>query len=121
MQTVLVIDDDLGVLELVEEILVYEGYKVIPLTFCEDILDTVRQHHPDLVIMDYFLQGENGGAFCRILKQTAQTAHLPVLLYSAYPNIEKSLDHFGCDAFLAKPFDISELIQHVSSLLLKIV
>ncbi|RYE16815.1 MAG: response regulator, partial [Sphingobacteriaceae bacterium] len=79
MQTVLVIDDDIGVLEVVEEILAYEGYGIIPLTFCEDILDTVRQHCPDLIIMDYFLQGENGGSLCRLLKETAQTAHLPVL------------------------------------------
>ncbi|RYE19396.1 MAG: response regulator [Sphingobacteriaceae bacterium] len=119
MQTVLVIDDDMGVLEVVEAILSYEGYTVIPLTFCKNILNSVHQYHPDLVIMDYFLQGVSGGALCRILKETAETAPLPVLLYFAYPNIENSLDHFGCDAFLAKPFDIAELILKVRTLLLQ--
>lgn len=117
MQTVLVIDDDLGVLDLVQEILAYEGYKVTALSFCKDILETVRQYRPDLVIMDYFLYGENGGTFCQLLKGTAATAHLPVILYSAYPNIKKSLDQFGCDAFLEKPFDLAGLTQTVHSLL----
>jgi len=117
MQTVLVIDDDLGVLELVEAILQYEGYRVVALTYCKNIIDTAGQHHPDLVIMDYFLQGENGGAFCRTLKETAGTAHLPVLLYSAYPDANRSPDQFGCDAFMAKPFDIHELTEKVRNLL----
>ena len=67
--------------------------------------------------MDYFLQGENGGSLCKLLKETAETAQLPVLLYSAYPNTEKSLDHFGCDAFLAKIFSITELTEQVTALL----
>lgn len=119
MQTVLVIDDDLGILDLVQEIIAYEGYKVVALSFCRDILDTVRLYGPDLVIMDYFLHGENGGTFCRLLKETASTAHLPVILYSAYPDIRNSLDYCSCDAFLEKPFDITELTQKVHLLLLE--
>ncbi|RYY06560.1 MAG: response regulator [Sphingobacteriaceae bacterium] len=117
MRKILVIDDDTGVLELVEEILNYEGYQVVPLTFCQDILLTISQYDPALIIMDYFLNGINGGALCQLIKQTDATAHLPVLLYSAYPDIKRDLDHFGCDAFLAKPFDITELTQTVSTLL----
>lgn len=117
MYKILLIDDDIGILEVVQEILSYEGYLVEPLSACTDILETVLSYKPNLVIMDYFLQGQNGGALCRTLKRTPSTRYVPVLLYSAYPYVKDSIDHFGCDDFIAKPFDLTELIAKVKNLL----
>ncbi|RYE33590.1 MAG: response regulator [Sphingobacteriaceae bacterium] len=115
--TILVIDDDPSILEVVKEILTYENYQVISLISCHDILAEIECYKPNLVIMDYFQIGVTGGTFCRTIKSNTATAHLPVMLYSAYPDIKQSADHFGCDDFLEKPFSIVDLVLKVKNLL----
>lgn len=117
---IIVIDNDPNVLDVVQEVLHYEGFNVEIFEGTNDILSLVQQCQPDLVILDYILEGVNGGELCRKLKTHRATAKLPVMICSAYPRVLKSLGFYGCDAFLAKPYDLNELVGKVNALLMPI-
>ncbi|RYE24953.1 MAG: response regulator [Sphingobacteriaceae bacterium] len=115
---IVVIDNDPAVLDVIQQTLHYEGFNVEIFEGTDDIISLIQQCQPDLVILDYILDGVNGGELCGELKSHRSTAKLPVLICSAYPRVLQSLGFYGCDAFLAKPFGLTELVSKVSGLLM---
>jgi len=118
MKKVLILDNDPDVLDVIQEILSYEGYETKGLTDTDNIFEPLSEYKPDIVLIDYILDGINGGELCHQIKTSSDTASLPVILLSAYPRVLKSLGFYGCDAFIAKPFDMTELTDRVQQLLL---
>jgi len=114
LKRVLVIDNDPGILDAMQEVLIYEGYEVMVKEDAGDILDMVHQYQPDLLLIDYILNGINGGELCHQVKANGNTCHLPVILMSAYPKVLQSLGHYGFDDFIPKPFDISDLTGRIA-------
>ncbi len=113
---VLIIDNDDSLLEVLSEILVYEGYEVTSLLETPDILLEIVKCDPNIVIIDYILDGINGGELCCQIKNNPNTAKLPVLLMSAHSSVLRSLGDYRCDAFIPKPFDIKEMTDAITSL-----
>jgi len=111
MNKILLIDDDLNMLEVMKETLVYYGYSVSTSNYTDDIFSLVNLHQPDLVIIDYLMTGINGGEMCAALKRNEGTRFLPVIIVSAYERIIQSLGNYGCDAFVSKPFDMKHLLS----------
>jgi DNA-binding response OmpR family regulator len=116
VKKVLVIDNEEGILRMIEEALNYEGYEVRALTGSENIFVLIKEFNPDLIIIDYILNGINGGEFCRQVKNNKATAEISVMICSAFSRVIQSLGDYGCDAFLAKPFDLPELLNKVKQL-----
>ncbi len=114
---IVVIDNDPRVLDVMQETLNYEGFYVEIFEGTDDITELVHQCRPDLVIIDYILESVNGGELCKKLKTHRVTAKLPIIICSAYPRVLQSLGFYGCDAFLAKPFGLTELVDKVTTLL----
>ena len=114
---ILVLDNDPRILDVMQEALSYEGFEVDTFDTTEDILSLVKQQKPDLLIIDYILNGINGGELCRSIKNYSVTSNLPVIIFSAYPKVLQSLGFYGCNAFIAKPFDLTDLIDKVTELL----
>jgi DNA-binding response OmpR family regulator len=114
---VLVIDNDPDILDIVQEILSYSGFQVDTYPGTDNIVQLVLQCKPDLLIMDFLLDGKNGGELCRLIKESPLTSRLPVILYSAYPKVLQTQDQYGCDAFIAKPFDLTDLTAKVTELI----
>lgn len=114
---IIVIDNDQPVLEMLQEALEGEGYQVISFQQTRDVLTLVQQHQADLLILDYILDGINGGELCRQLKKQPSTANLPVIICSGYSRVLNSIGFYDCDAFLEKPFDLSNLLNQVQKLL----
>lgn len=106
---ILIIDDDSDILDVMQEALTYEGYEVNSLQNTSDIFTELNHYQPDLILLDYILQGINGGELCHLIKSNQQTSGIPVMMMSAYPRVLKSLGDYGCDAFMAKPFNLEEL------------
>lgn len=100
---VLVLDDDEAVLEVLEAALQYANFDVRIADESSDILKDIEAFNPDVVLIDYLLQGINGGELCHQIKNNSKTAKLPVILISAYPRVLLSLGDYGCNAFMAKP------------------
>jgi DNA-binding response OmpR family regulator len=112
---ILVIDDNSDLLDLLNEALTAEGYEVECTSHVDNIYESVRQSRAGLVIIDYILEGVNGGELCHQLKINPRTRHLPVIMISGYPRVLESLGNYGADRFLAKPFDLDELLNVVNS------
>src|ERR1051325_4169189 len=81
--TVLAINDDAGVLELLSVVLEREGYKVLTATEGARALEIAFQIEPDIIISDVVMPEVDGFELCRRLKADARTASIPVLLASA--------------------------------------
>ena len=112
---ILVLDDSEDILEVMKDILESDGYEVKTMNFADDIVKEAIDYNTDMVILDYILFGINGGELCHALKTTPITAHIPVIMVSAYPRVLESLGNYGSDAFIAKPFDIRDVSNVVKS------
>ncbi|WP_432712507.1 response regulator [Pedobacter sp.] len=117
MKRILLIDDDIDLLEILSVALAYVGFDVKTSNHTDDIHSLVTTHQPDLVIIDYIMEGANGGEMCSALKNSEATRNLPVIILSAYDKVIKSLGNYGCDAFISKPFDLQDLIHRMKLML----
>lgn len=111
---ILILDDSEDILEVMKDALEMEGYEVEVLNYTDDICKAALSTKADLVILDYILFGINGGELCHILKTTTATAHIPVVMVSAYPRVLESLGNYGSDVFVPKPFNLSDIIDAVN-------
>jgi len=116
---ILILDDSEDILEVMKDVLEMEGYEIEILNYTADICKSVITFNADLVILDYILFGINGGELCHMLKTNPLTAHIPVVMVSAYPRVLESLGNYGSDAFVAKPFSLADIVNTVKECLLK--
>lgn len=110
---IMLIDDNPHILEAIELILTTEDYQVHSLTRVDNILKDVKLVKPALILLDLLLSGRNGKEVAATLKTNKDTQHIPIVIISAHPGAEKAAMQAGVDGFLAKPFDISDLLQLV--------
>ncbi|NHA07005.1 response regulator [Mucilaginibacter sp. HC2] len=116
---ILILDDSEDVLDVMKEALEMEGYEVQGINFTDDICKAAISFNADIVILDYILFGINGGELCHMLKTTPETCHIPVIMVSAYPRVLESLGNYGSDAFIAKPFNLSDITDTIKTCFLK--
>ena len=117
MNKVLLIDDDVDLLDVLASALAYFGFEVKTSSYTDDIHALVTIHQPDLVIIDYIMNGINGGEMCSMLKKKDSTKKIPVIILSAYDKVINSLGDYGCDAFVSKPFDMQYLINKIKAVI----
>jgi DNA-binding response OmpR family regulator len=117
LKSILVIDDDFAILEVMQMALSDAGFNVFTSSGTTNIISIIQQYQPDLLILDYFLEGKNGGDLCRQVKNNKLTANLPVILFSAYPDIVNFMGGYKCDAILEKPCDLANMITIVKELI----
>ncbi|GAB2701587.1 hypothetical protein GCM10027037_28610 [Mucilaginibacter koreensis] len=114
---ILIIDNDEDILDVLQEALNYEGFEVVTAMDADDILSAVQHHQPDLLMIDYLLNGINGGELCSQIKKNEATCNLPVVIISAYPRVLQSLGTYNCNAFIPKPFDLNDLTHTLTRLI----
>ena len=117
-QRILIVDDEASVADLIEAVLVSEGYTVaIARDGIQGIL-LARDWKPDLVLMDVMLPGIDGTTAIRRLKSDPETSDLPIVAMSAGRTIRRQSSELSdADAALAKPFDIEALLAQIEFLL----
>jgi DNA-binding response OmpR family regulator len=108
--TILVVDDDESILEVVQLVLESEGYSVQTCTTGACLSD-LEAHRPHLILLDVLLAGEDGRVLCQHLKSNEQTRTIPVILLSAQSY--KAINGCGADDYLEKPFDVDRLLTVV--------
>ncbi len=115
-ETILVVDDDRKIVELVTLYLKREGYRVIQAFDGVTALELARSEHPALAVLDLMLPGVNGLVICKTLQFEAQT---PVIMLTARSTEEdrmRGLD-LGADDYVVKPFSPRELVSRVRAVL----
>lgn len=111
---ILIVDDEPAVADLIEAVLVGEGYTVAIARDGAQGLLLARDWNPDLILMDVMLPGVDGGTAIRRLKSDPATAEIPIVAMSAGRTIRRQSDELSeADAALAKPFDIDALLAQV--------
>lgn len=114
-KTILAIEDDIDLCELLEYNLTRSGYEVKILNGLKGALETVKSVRPDLLILDVMLPDGDGFDFCRELKADAETHQIPVLFLTARSQeIDRVLGlEIGGDDYVTKPFSPRELLARV--------
>jgi DNA-binding response OmpR family regulator len=114
---VLAVEDDKDILELYAYIFNEAGYEVCTSSTGKNLAEQIREFHPALVVLDVDLGELNGGDLCRQIKADPENNGIIVLLVSANTRIKELMLHSGADGFLAKPFDLEELLLCTASYL----
>lgn len=118
-RTVLIVDDDRSVRELIAVILECEGYRVLMAECGAAALAIAAEHHPDLVTLDVMMPDMDGWAVGRALADNPQTADIRRLVVSAKPlaDLESAPARNLADAVLTKPFDFTTFVAAVNQVL----
>jgi DNA-binding response OmpR family regulator len=110
---IMIADDDPGIVDAVEMLLEFEGYEVTSTVDGSTVLD-MKDELPDLLLLDIWMSGEDGRDICRKLKSINSTKNIPVIMISASRDIKASAMAAGADDFLAKPFEMDELLKKIA-------
>jgi DNA-binding response OmpR family regulator len=114
MQRILAVDDDKDILEVLRYILEDSGYEVDTLSDGHYLFDKIKEHTPDLILLDIMLGNMDGRELCKDVKAKKETHNIPVILISATHTANtSSAKDGGPDDFIAKPFDINVLLDSV--------
>ena len=111
----MIADDDPGIVDSMSMILEFEGYEVTSTANGASLLN-LDQSLPDILLLDIWMSGVDGRDICKQLKQREVTSKLPIMLISASRDIERSALEAGANDFLAKPFEMVELLEKVAKL-----
>jgi CheY-like chemotaxis protein len=117
-RTVLLVDDDPLILEVLRTILDLEEFDVVTASDGREALAAVEAARPDVVVCDVMMPDVDGLEVCRRLKSDPRTSDLPVILLTARdrPEDHQAGDEAGCDAYLTKPFSPLRLIDIIRDL-----
>ncbi len=118
-ETILVIEDDEDILELINFNLSKEGYRVSGAASGEAGLKAARNHIPGLIVLDIMLPGMDGLEICKLLKVDSKTQHIPIIMLTAKgeeTDVVTGLE-VGADDYLTKPFSPKILIARIRSIL----
>jgi two-component system KDP operon response regulator KdpE len=116
MATVLVVEDDLAIVDLVRSNLLVRGYTVIVSSTGENVLDLVRDNAPDIILLDLMLPGVDGFDLCRDVRSESSVGIIVVSARRGEQDKVKALN-LGADDYMTKPFGIDELLARVTALL----
>jgi len=115
--TVLVVDDLPQNLRLLDAVLSPRGFTVLSASSGQAALDLLREHRPDIVLLDVMMPGLDGYETCRRIRADPATSFIPVVMVTASGDAEKVRGtEAGADDFITKPFDQAELLARVRSL-----
>ena len=113
---ILVIDDDPDILTMIRVMLEYHDYRVITSENEEETFAILNKEPVNMVIMDMLLSGKDGTDICRRIKSNPNHSSLPVMMFSAHPNAREACLAAGANEFIAKPFEMQEMLKKVASL-----
>jgi len=118
-ETILVIEDEKNILELVKYNLEQEGYRVLTANRGDLGLDLAMKQNPDLLILDLMLPEISGIEICKTLKQNTKTTFIPIIMLTAKSQeADRILGlELGADDYVTKPFSPRELIARVKAVL----
>ena len=117
--TILVVEDDLDVAEMLSAYFRVQGYEVLIANMGEEGIQTCRSNRPDLVILDIRLPDIDGYEVARQLRSNRRTADIPIIFLTDKRHREERLQglELGADDYITKPFDIQELRLRVRNAL----
>ena len=109
-KAILVIDDEPAILDMIADLLGFEGYQVVTTSQGSVALARAKADPPALILLDLMMPGMSGWQVIAALKASPQIRAIPVVVLSARRDLPTIAKELGVMTFLTKPFDIDELI-----------
>ena len=117
MQTVLVVDDEFGVAEVLQSILEDEGYRVATAINGKQALTRLSEVTPDLIMLDYMMPIMDGTQTLAAIRNNATFAKVPIIMMSSLEEASVRETCTDYDSFLRKPFRAMAVLKTVAQLL----
>lgn len=117
VKKVMVCDDDRGILDLIELIMEEAGFSVVSEINSLNAISRIEKEKPDLLILDIWMPVLSGDQVLKSIKNSTSIVNLPVIMYSASTEGESIAKVAGADDYIAKPFDLDELMDKVNRLI----
>ena len=109
---VLLVDDERAILRVIGIKLRISGFDVLTASGGQEALGLVKTNSPDIILLDVIMPGIDG---FEVLEKLRTFSELPVIVFSARPdNAQKALS-LGANDFLAKPFDVDDMVKRIES------
>lgn len=118
----LLVEDDPALAELIEFRFRAEGYEVTATSDGDDALLLASESPPDLVLLDWMIEGTSGIEVCRRLRRMQETAHVPIIMLTAREAEDDRIRGLetGADDYVTKPFSPRELVARVAAIMRRI-
>ena len=118
-KTVLIVEDNDLNRKLFIDLLRAQGYDTVEATDGREALALVKEHRPDLVIMDIQLPGISGLEVTKLIKADDELKDIPVIAVTAFAQKgdKETMLAGGCDAYIAKPIAVAEFVETVAGFL----
>jgi DNA-binding response OmpR family regulator len=119
VSTILIVDDEPGMLSMMEALLMHQGYNLAFATSGAEALAKATQLTPDLILLDIMMPDLDGYAVCQRLRTDPLLAEVPIIMVTARDDREARLQGIkaGADDFVSKPFDHVELKARVQTIM----
>lgn len=108
---ILIVDDDPDILEPLTLLLEMNDYSVSAIHKGEETYAQIAAYKPDLILLDILMSGSDGRTICKQLKKDIATKKIPIVMMSAHPSAKFDSENAGADDFIAKPFEVDELLK----------
>ena len=116
---ILIVEDEVAIVTLLRYNLEKEGFQVISTGDGEEAVNLVKEHRPDIIVLDWMLPGDPGTTLLQRWRQDPRTKGLPVIMLTAKSqqvDIQKGKDA-GADDYITKPFSTKELLARIRAVL----
>lgn len=115
---IMVCDDDQGILDVIQMLLETENFTVYTEVHSPNLISSIQLHSPDLLLLDLWMPFMAGDELLKTIRHNEEIKHLPVIVLSASVDGSDIAEDAGANAFIAKPFDMNDLISKVKGLLM---
>ena len=109
---ILVVDDDAALAEMLQLVLIKEGFSTAGVGHGSDVMDVFREHRPALVLLDLMLPGRDGIRICQDIRRESGVPIIMLTARTDTPNVVQGLGA-GADDYVCKPFRSAELIARI--------
>lgn len=111
---IFIVDDDEAILDVIKIILEDNGYKTTVIPDASSLIRKIGAAHPDLILLDIWLTGTDGISIAKKIKINEKLKKIPIIMISANNQGKQIAIQNGADGFIAKPFEIDELLNVVN-------
>ncbi|HUS03603.1 MAG TPA: response regulator [Chitinophagaceae bacterium] len=115
MSKIVIVDDSMDLLEVLKYFLEEKGYEVQTVTTKQDLIPLIKSFSPDVILLDIYLQAEDGREICKELRKNEETKYLCILMFSASSKALANYKEYGADGYIEKPFGLIEIVDKIEA------
>lgn len=114
-KTVLIVEDNELNMKLFHDLLEAHGYNILEARTGPEALESAKEHHPDLILMDIQLPEVSGLEVTQKIKENPDLAEIPVIAVTAFAmkGDEERIRQGGCEDYIAKPISVASFLEKV--------